>query len=358
MKLLVCLLGLIAVSGLGAQAAWRLSDALGNDRGPAPRDQAGPGWFLRIEPREGGEERTLFQDGREESLRLIDLDGAGRITGWRDLRSGSPVWEVSFDPAAGLPRTETLFEEGKPSQISTLVFSGRVLVRRTVRDPQGGLLYEDRLFHWPDGTLRRLERDGPDGPLAEAAWSYGEGGRLTGAWSADEDTRPRGERREWVYAPGRTEELLANETTVLMSRITEALASGTRETKVTNAGERREVRLADARGRTIEEVVSVKGTVVQTRRWVYEDEKLVQTSVESAGPLEVWTYAYEPEDVVVGVLTRDGIVVREERVRDGDKETVKLYDRGELFLVEAWAQGKRIRETYYQNGQVVRERTP
>jgi hypothetical protein len=227
-----------------------------------------------------------------------------------------------------------------------------------VRNPAGDLLYEDRLWHWPDGSLRRLERDGPQGPLAEAAWSYGASGQLVEAWSVDEDARTRGEHRETLYSLDRTEETLANAAAVLASRVSEALEVGTRETRTDAAG-RKEVRTTDAKGRTTNQVVSIKDVVVETTHWVFDAQgRLTETSVDSAGPREVWTYAYQANGVVVGTLTRDGVLAREETVQDGDKTSVSLYDRGDLFLVETWDRGKRVKETYYQKGQVVRERNP
>ena len=78
-------------------------------------------------------------------MRLVDWDSAGRVTKWRDLREGRPVWEVSMDPATGLPASETTFDQGNPSENATLKFEGRTLTGRTVRDGAGELLYTDKL---------------------------------------------------------------------------------------------------------------------------------------------------------------------------------------------------------------------
>jgi len=358
MKLPLVVFLLTLGSGLSAQVVWRLSDALGNDNGPAPQTRAGMGWILRVEPRPSGEERVLFHDGVVDSTRLVDFDPVGRVVRWRELRSGQPIWEVTSDPVTGLPRTETSFDANQPFQISTLRFEGRVLVERTVRTAEGKVLYLDHLSHWPDGSLRRLERDGPEGPLAEVSWSYGAGGALAGSWVVDEDAHTRNEHRELTYGAKGTKELLATETKVLLSRATEWLETGeTRQTKIDLSTERKEVRLQDAKGRTLEEVVSVKGEPLQTLRWKYDGQgRVVETFVDSAGPQEIWSYRYLDGDLVEGTLTRDGILIREESVRNGEKELVRLYDRGELFLVETWKEGRPTKESYYQKGVVVRER--
>jgi len=79
---------------------------------------------------------------------------------------------------------------------------------------------------------------------------------------------------------------------------------------------------------------------------------------EGLGPREEWSYTYPEDGTAVGRLTRAGTLVREDVLRDGEKLKVSLYDKGQLFLVETWTAGKRTKETYYRDGQIVRERTP
>lgn len=357
MKLLVSALLLAVCLGLDAQAVWHVSDALGTVGQVAPQND-GRGWVLRVERAEASETRTLFHDGVEDSVRVLDLDSAGRVTRWRDLRDGEVVWEVTLDPVSGLPQTETVFQENHPREVSTLEFRDRVLFRRSVRSADDTLLYEDRLLYWPDGSLRRLERDGPEGPLAETSWTYGPDGRLVAAWSVDEDDRAKKQHQEWVFAPGRTEEILASETAILVSRVTEALeVGGTRETRVDTSADRREVRLTDSHGRILEETITRKGVLLQTRRWAYDPQgRVLESTVESAGPRETWAYRYEG-DLVLATLTRDGQVVQEESSRDGEKLSVRLYDRGDLFLEETWTGGRKVKEVYLDHGTILRERS-
>lgn len=349
--------GILVCSVSWAQVDWRMSDSLGSDRGPAgPGTEAG--WRLRVEHRPGGEDRTLFKDGKQDSEKLVDFDPVGRVIRARDLRAGLLVWEVTYDPASGLPKRETSFEDGRPTESASLEFEDRVLVRRTVWADPETVLFTDTLRRWPDGSLRRLERDGPDGPVAEAEWAYGTGGRLVGSWSVDPDAKATGEHRETRYEKDRTVETLAAGAEVLLTRVTEELAAGTRETR-TDAAQRVETRLLDPKGRVTGETVTVKGALVQTRTWTYDNKDRVTEAVtEGLGPREVWSYDYPADGTTVGRLTRAGTLVREEVLRDGEKLKVSLYDRGQLFLVEIWTAGKRTKETYYRNGEIIRERTP
>jgi hypothetical protein len=292
-----------------------------------------------------------------DSERTVDRDPAGRIVRVQDLRDGVPIWEVTYDPESGLPLTETTFEGGQPVETADLEFTNRVLSRRTVRSATGAASFTDTLRRWPDGSLRRLERDGAE-PIAEAAWQYGEHGTLARVWSADEDLHSRGEHRETVFGAHTTEETVAAVAQLVSSRVTESTDGGTRETRTDAATQRVESRNFDAKGRVLDEVVTVKGAAFSTRHWSYDAQgRVTLLSSQADGPAEVWSYVYL-DDGVTASLTRGGTLVREERQRDGEKTEVRLYDRGELFLVETWAGGKRTRETYYQKGQVVRERSP
>jgi len=346
-------------SGLWAQAAWRLSDALGNDRGPAPRAQAGPGWVLRVEARKDGVDQTLFHDGQEDRLRRLDLDAGGRTLRLTDFRAGTPVWQVDYDPTTGLPTTETAFQDGQASEVSLLTFTQNLLTGRRVEDGQGQLLYTDTLGHWPDGSLRRLERDGPEGPRAEVAWTYGPDGRLTGSWEAQGEERAGAQHRETRFTATETQEDLVAGTEVLASRVTEWLEAGARrETTTRGAQGPRVVQDLDKNGRPVREVTTVQGQVTQERRWTYDPQgRVLEASTQAAGPPELWSYLYRADGTTEAHLTRSGLPVRDEVSRDGEKVSVKLYDRGQLFLVEDWAGGKKVREVLYRQGQPVRERT-
>jgi YD repeat-containing protein len=356
MKLLL----LFVTAGLSAQAPvdWRLSDALGADLGEAPMGKNSARWTLRIETSGSAEERVLFDKGVEQSTREITRDAAGRALDVRELRDGEAVWDVSYHPETGLPAAETTFNDGDVAETSTLSFADGVLTRRDVKDAVGAPLFTDKLYRWPDGRLRRVERDGPAGPLAEAAWIYGSDGKLIGAWEAGEAEKAQGRHREWTFATGTSTELLLSDTQTLLTRVREAGDSGGKDT-VSDAAGRVETRITDKQGRVTGEMVTVKGVLSQVRRWTYDDQgRVTEVSTESAGPPETWVYTYNPDGTVLGKLLRAGLLVKETVSRDGETQTVSLYDHGGLFLVETWSAGRLVKEAYYQNGAVVRERKP
>jgi hypothetical protein len=315
---------------------------------------------LRVEIQAGTQERALFQDGKADSVRMLDTGPDGRVVRLRELRGGTLVWSVSYDPNTGTPTEETSFDEDQISEVATLEFAKGQLVRRTVKDAGGTLLYTDKLFHWPNGTLRRLERDGPEGPLAEAAWTYGAGGELVRTWSAAPDERGAGEHRERSFGTDRTEEDLVKGSEVVESRVTDWLAAGaSRETRTSAGSGKTEVLTKDGQGRVTLDVVSNGDKVVQTKKWTYDDQgRILEMVTDALGPREVWTYEYRADGTVLGKLFRGEVPVREETTQDGEKVEVRYFDKGQVFLVETWSGGKRTKETYYQKGVVVRERTP
>ena len=353
----------LLAAGLGAQSLpqWRLSDALGSDLGPAPLAKpASTHWTLRIETRGNAEEQVRCS-------RTAPRNGRGSSTGTPpDGRCVSAICATAsrcgtslITPKPAFRPPKTTFNAGQPVEVATLTFEDRVLTVRVVKDPEGVPLYTDRLYRWPDGTLRRVERDGPTGPMAEAAWLYS-GGKLTGAWASSEDEKAKGRHREWTFAAGATNEVLATETQTLLTRVSEAGDAGKKET-LTDAAGRVETRTTDDHGRLTGEMVTVKDALVEVRRWTYDSEgRVTEASTESAGPPETWAYMYNADGTVLSRLSRAGVLVKggaRARRRTGHGEPVPAA--AACFLVqETWNEGRRVKETYYQNGVIVRERKP
>jgi YD repeat-containing protein len=284
---------------------------------------------------------------------VVDRDEGGQVVRVRVFQDGAEVWDVAY--ADGLPRIETLYRDGQAAEVSTLGFHGRSLVSRTVRSPDGTLVFSDKLWYWPNGTLRRLERDGPQGRLADAAWSYGADGRVTGAWASNDAAT----HREWSYGATSTKETLVDGTTVVLGRVTEWLDAGrSQETVTLPASSSVTVRQSDADGRPVAETVSVKDAVVKTRAWTYDAQGRVATQATTAGgTTETVRYLYDGATALAR-MDRAGVLVREETRVDGVLTETRYYDKGALVLVETWSGGRKTKETYYQKGLVVRERTP
>jgi len=283
--------------------------------------------------------------------RVIDTDAQNQTLRVREVREGSPVWEVRLDPATGLPLEEVLFRDGAVVETSTLVYETRRLVERRVVDAQGQGLYVDRLSWWPDGTLRRLERRG-DG--ARVAWAYRDG-KLVSTWTEGLDGP--GAHREWTSTGDVTKEALLREGTLVLERLVEWTPEASKETRNEPGLDRSVIRRLDPRGRVLEQTVTVAGEETSRSQWSYVGDQIASLTTQSAAGLEIWSYRYEGT-VTHGTLTRDGLVVKEETLDDGNLTEARYYDRGALVLVETWSEGKKTKESYYQKGTLVRERIP
>lgn len=268
----------------------------------------------------------------------------------QELRDGVPVWELTIDPA-GLPSREVVFRDGVPVEFGALVYQNRRLVLRQVSDAQGQSLYTERLSWWPDGTLRRLEREG-DG--ARVAWSYRDG-RLASTWTEGLDGP--GAHREWASSGDQTREALVRDGRLVVERLAEWGPEGSKETRNEPDLERSSVRRLDSRGRVVAQTVTVAGNEVSRSQWAYEGDRLRSLSTQTPTGFEVWSYRYEGT-ITHGTLTRDGLVVQEETLDDGNLVEARYFDRGALVLVETWSQGKKTREAYFQNNELVKERLP
>lgn len=281
--------------------------------------------------------------------RVVDTDLQNRVLRIRELREGLPVWELGFDPT-GLPQREVFFRDGLPLEQSTLVYQGLRLVERRVSDGEGRPLYVDRLGWWPDGTLRRLDRQGGEGRVT---WSYRDG-RLVSTWTEGLDGP--GAHREWSTGAV-TREALFRDGGLVVERLLEWSPEASKETRREPGEDRSVVRRLDSQGRVLEQTVTVAGQEVSRSQWTYEGERTATVSTQSAAGLEVWSYRHEGA-LTYGTLTRDGLVVQEETLDDGVLVENRFYDRGSLVLVETWSQGKKVRESYYWKGELVRERNP
>ena len=353
--LLVCLL--VLPWPLGAQTQWLVSDSLGTTLPEAtPRSKPGKGWFLGIERLGSQEKRTLLLDGIEKKVFVLDFDEMNRLTRSRTFQGGLMVDDLSYQAGTAWPSREVVLTDGQPSLQYDYVFGTEGLSSRKATNPSGVFLYEDKLSRLPDGRLRRLERDGPEGPLAEVSWTYNSAG-LAQLWVADEDLKAAGRHKLVTYGVGSVREDLLENLTLLLSRVTTDQAGGG-TTERENSGKENAVidRVRDARGRQVLETVSIPGQPNKVRRWIWDDkDRVTHEETDIPGGLETIDLAYEADQIVT-VYRRLGQVTARQTEVDGEKVLVELFDHGEKFLEEAWHGGRKITERYFAQGQLVRER--
>jgi len=353
--LMGCLL--VLALPLGAQTQWVVSDSLGTTSPEAnQRSKPGKGWFLGIEHLGSQEKRTLTFDGVEKKVFVLDFDELNRLTRSRTFHGGVMVDDLSYQAGTTWPSRETLFNDGQPSVQYEYVFGPDGLRSRHATNSSGVFLYEDKLSRLPDGRLRRLERDGPDGPLAEVSWTYNSQG-LAQLWVADEDLKAAGRHKLVTYGSGSVREDLLENLTLLLSRVTVDQAGGGTTERESSGKENAVVdRVRDSRGRQILETVSIPGQPNKVTRWNWDDnDRVTHEETDIPGGLETTDLTYEGDQIVT-VHRRLGEITTRQTEVDGEKVLVELFDRGEKFLEEAWHGGRKTSERYFTDGRLVRER--
>ncbi len=131
----------------------------------------------------------------------------GRLVRARELRGGEAIWEVTYDPASGLPLLKRAFKTtSPPKQPSWNSTAGSWSGGQFTMAP-GSFSTPTRSTIGPTEPSGGWERDGTAGSLADAAWTYGASGGLTGAWTVSEEDRAKDEHREWIFSPRKPRKL-------------------------------------------------------------------------------------------------------------------------------------------------------
>ena len=344
MKSFVVLLMVVAAAAGWSQPRWALSNEEGTILASLPEGPTPTGWSLELSGAGESGDQTLFSNGIMNAK--------------LHLRDGVLVWRERLDPVTQKVTEETLYDHGKPSQILTLSYDGTKLAQRTARNAQGTLLWTDLLWYNPQGSVRRLERTAGKNVIARTSWTSGADGSLTQTWSQNSDTMAPGERRVWTYSPTSTVEVLEDNDGIKWHKVTKWDSDGAKVVTIT-AGKKTTDDHYDLQGHLVSETVRSGETLLSERTWKYNKKGiLIEDSSNLQQSQNRWTYVDNPDGTTTSILKRDDIIVREEVLKDGDRQKVRLYDRGKLFLEEIWSKGHKVKEIYYDDGKITRERTP
>ncbi len=341
---------------LALPTRWVASDSLGEVL-PGARSLASPGegWFLAVEVNGAQERRTLVFEGKTQKVFLLDFDAGGSLLRQQVFQNNLPVQDTGYVSGDARPQQETLFAGGVPSVVYRYQYAVDGLSSRLAEDAEGTFLFRDTLYRYPDGRLRRLERDGPEGPLAEISWSYGANG-LEQVWVADEELKADGRHKVLSYRDNETREEVLRGTELLVSRVTSALADGfSFERETASEGETAE-RTKDSRGRLVRQTTTFTDGSQQVTRYEWdEQDRLVHEETDIRGGLETTDYLQGDDTVVAEKRRYDRLIQRETR-QGGEKVLVELFDDGAKFLEETWEDGRKVSERYFDGERLIRER--
>lgn len=338
-------------------ADWYVSNAVGirGEQIDASRIEEHE-YVLSVERRDGVETRLLLHDGEE--VQRVEVVRQGTTTVERTYRDGVLEGEVVLRDD-GQPISEQLYADGALTEERTYTYENDRLLRRSVRDPSGELLYTETYSYWRDGTLRSLVKEEQSSVRTE--YRYKEG-RLEEEWIS----RPGSSQRFRFDPAGRLVirerfadgELVEQE----VRRYWGASADSLIREVVISEGENEIRRGYDERGRLVSERVEEGGTVVRELTREFQEDLLVAEVEENRGGTLRWDYRYGEDDELERVEFReDGLLVEVEyrtlNEEDAPAERmVELYRRGEPILRVYYRGQERIWEDVIQDGEVIRRR--
>lgn len=332
---------------------WYISNAMGMLIAPMDRLQSLEEWSLHRVLSDREEILTLFQKGVEVSVTIRTLDGSGNILRVVEFKSGSKVQEMTFRAPQGWILTEKEYRNGQLLFEYRYNWSNSQLKSRTVLDADGTELFTDRFFRSTDGRLRRLERDGPSGPLAEAAWTYGKNGQVDFEWSRDGNTS-----RYYAYSSDSIYEALYKDDQLLNSRVEKLSLEGQKvELRQESQNNIRTQVKKDSKGRVIEERTGTDDQLTSLRTWQYDDNgRVISQTMQSKAQRSQVSYRYDETGLAAVENTRNGQLVSREHWSEGKKKRTEIFVGGDLVLEEFWDDGEKVKEVFYQDGRVLRER--
>ena len=121
----------------------------------------------------------------------------------------------------------------------------------------------------------------------------------------------------------------------------------------------REVSSYDETGRLVSSLKTKGKEIIAFNEYSYDQaDRLVAETRETPGRLETVEYVYGPDDA----LKSETILVNGQRTlsriyTDADEMLEEYFDRGSLFSRVLYKNGKKVRETIFSNGILVRERS-
>lgn len=356
MKLLFLLLFGIAASygSFGENPEWYLSNPMGMALRSLDEGSPSSGeWVLQVRYSSREQILTLYQKGVSDTLWIRTLDSSGNLIRAVEMKADAKVRETDYQA----PQTRVLRE--KEYRESTLVSDSRLewrdgkLVSRTVRGPENVLVFTDHFFYNPDGRLRRVERDGPGGPLGEAAWTYALDGSVNYEWTSD-----AGLGHFYAYTGEKADEVFFQGDQLLSHKTAQLTKNGQRNELQNGRTSDNQVQTSrDAQGRITEERTEKNGQVISKRIWSYDEKGRVSVaSVLGQGQRSEVHYTYDADGVRTVENYRNGQLQSREAWTDGKKTSTEIYVRGEKVLEEVWEDGEKVSEKYFRDGQLVRER--
>ncbi len=313
-------------------------------------------YVLNVERSAGVETRQLLHDGEE--IQRVEVVRQGTTTIERTYREGTLETEVVTGDD-GQPVSEQIYSGGVLTEHRAYTYEDGRLLRRTVRDAAGELLYRETYGYWRDGALRALVKEEQSSVRTEYRYSDG---RLEEEWIS----RPDSSERFRFDPAGRLvvrerfvdDELVEQE----VRRYWGASADSLIREVVISEGESEIRRGYDERGRMISERVEEDGILQRELTREFDGDLLAAEVEDGGGGIRRWDYSYGEDEKLLRIEYREeGVLVEVEHRVLGEQDApaermIELYRRGEPILRVYYLGQERLWEDVIQNGEVVRRR--
>lgn len=336
------------------QTNWYPSNPMGMILGAGVRDfPSKEEWTLQVNSSPREEVRTLFQKGVQDTVWVRSYDAGGHLVRSVELKGKAKVREILFQSPQDRVKEEREYRDGLLVFTYRYQWRDREVISRSVEGADGKEIYTDHFYYSVQGRLRRVERDGPTGPLGEAAWTYHADGTVSFEWTRDENLG-----HFYAYTKEQALESLF-QGDQLVTRRSASTGPGGQKSETRNDGVSDTLvhTRKDAQGRIVEEWTTLQTEVVSRRTWSYDDQgRVLEETSQSPGQRTRVLSTYDADGLRSVERSRNGQLQSREVWGDGKKLRTEIYVNGDMVLEEFWDDGEKVRERYYQEGQFLRER--
>jgi antitoxin component YwqK of YwqJK toxin-antitoxin module len=309
-------------------------------------------WSLEKESNELSETWILYKEGVQVKLWLYTYAEAQKLREIKVFAQGETESILAFDPQGRL-NTETDFSQGERHDYQYFYQRDQVRGFRFLID--GVEEYSQNLYRDQQGRLRRIERIMKDGSVQMEGWVYGPEG-LVSRWSKEGDQVDSvfNDRLGNPYLEQRFESQIL----IYESRKTFRNGRLIEEEILDPRASEQLLQEFDENGKLIKETLREMGKVLVVNSYQYTDDRLLQQTTETPTYKEVSFYTYQDDALTEIRRTRNGLLHRLIVFLPEDIREESWYDKGELFLKITFQEEEKIREDFFQYGEIFRSETP
>lgn len=333
----------IAIILLSSAAAYGEQTFASNELGMelqsiSPAQAADHEWILTVTKSNNREVKVLVKKG-EEMTRWVDTLQQGRLSSESKYEKGVLVQTSEY--RNGHPVRLVEYTDGEKTLIRDYQYSGNLLVRISVSNAKGAVLYTDSYAQGTDGRLRRAVREVSGGGSSVISLTY-DGNRVASEWLGNGtggvlNRYTNGElvsKESWAGVKLESEERISGGPTGKTS-VTKEVTSGKTTTKV-----------YDSNGQIQSEQTTEKGAIVRSVDYQYDTAgKLTTMVVKTPGQREEVRYEYDSHgDRLTSRTTVNRQLIKVTHYTGKDSYFEDLYLNGAVVLHVFYEKGKKVRE--------------